>query len=438
MKYYSTNHRCAPVSFREAVLKGLAEDGGLFLPESIPALPTSFFDGLPSLSLPEIALTVSSPFMGDELPAGELKRIIDAALNFDAPLKPLAEGLSVLELFHGPTLAFKDFAARFMAGLMATYVRDSNQELTVLVATSGDTGSAVARGFHGMPGIRVFILYPSGKVSFIQERQLTTMGANIAALEIDGTFDDCQRLVKSAFLDADLVRSFRFTSANSINIARLIPQSFYYFYAAGQVTGWPAPVVFSVPSGNFGNITAGVLAKRMGLPVVRFIAAVNSNDTMPNYLETGRYQAQETRLTLSNAMDVGNPSNFARILDLYRNDADSIRRDFWSASIADDETRQTIREAFDRFGYVFDPHGAVGYAAWKRYRNETGASHHGIVLETAHPAKFPEIVEPVIGQKIRIPERLEACLEFEKKSTKLTSRFEDLKNFLFGTAHHSS
>ncbi len=437
MKYYSTNHRCTPVSFREAVLKGLAEDGGLFLPESIPVLPASFFDGLPSMSLPEIALAVSSPFMGDELPAGDLKRIIDAALDFDAPLKPLAGDFSVLELFHGPTLAFKDFAARFMAGLMAAYVRDSSRELTVLVATSGDTGSAVARGFHGMPGIRVFILYPSGKVSFIQEKQLTTMGANIAALEIEGTFDDCQRLVKSAFLDPGLVRSFRFTSANSINIARLIPQSFYYFYAFGKLSGRPSPTVFSVPSGNFGNVTAGVLAKRLGLPVARFVAAVNSNDTMPNYLQTGRYQAQETRQTLSNAMDVGNPSNFARILDLYRNDADSVRRDFWSASISDDETRETIREAFDRFGYVFDPHGAVGYAAWKRYRRETGAPHHGIVLETAHPAKFPEIVESVIGQKIPIPKRLAECLDLEKKSTKLSSRFEDLKDFLLDTLRRS-
>lgn len=430
MKFYSTNKKCMPVTFREAVMKGLAEDGGLFMPEEIPILPPSFFQNLRLISFQEIAYEVSRHLLIQEVPPGKLKEIVESAFNFEVPLRLLSDQIYILELFHGPTLAFKDFAARFMARLMAHFIAGSQQKLTILVATSGDTGSAVADGFYQMPGIQVFILYPSGKVSMIQEKQLTTRGGNIVALEIQGTFDDCQHLVKQAFMDQTLVSKLNLTSANSINIARLVPQSFYYFYAIAQLPRPVEPVVISVPSGNLGNMTAGLIAKKMGLPVVKFVAAVNANDGIPKYLQTGEYQAQPTRQTLSNAMDVGNPSNFARILDLYQNDLRKIREDIWSVSISDDEVCQTIQEVYSQYNYILEPHGAVGYAALKRYFEKSHDKNQAILLGTAHPAKFLEIVQELIPANISIPDQLENCLGLEKKSISLSANFDELKEFL--------
>ncbi|MBN2090648.1 threonine synthase [candidate division KSB1 bacterium] len=430
MKFYSTFKKCSPVTFREAVMKGLAADGGLFMPAEIPALPASFFQKLKSLTFQEIAFEVGHNLLKYELPAAKLQEIILSAFNFEAPIHSLTEQIHVLELFHGPTLAFKDFAARFMARLMAYFIAKSQQKMTILVATSGDTGSAVADGFFQMDGIQVFILYPAGKVSALQEKQLTTQGENIVALEIQGTFDDCQHIVKQSFMDHTLVEKLNLTSANSINIARLIPQSFYYFYAMAQLHTPLEPIIFSVPSGNFGNVTAGVIARKMGLPVAKFVAAVNANDGIPKYLKSGQYQAQPTRQTLSNAMDVGNPSNFARILDLYHHNPAKIREDFWSTSILDDEVRQTIREVYVQFNYILEPHGAVGYAALKRYLNESGRKNMAILLETAHPAKFWEVVHELIPASMTMPERLKKCQMLEKKSVLLPANFHLVKEFL--------
>jgi threonine synthase len=411
-------------------MKGLAADGGLFMPEEIPGLPVSFFQNLKALSFQEIAYAVGSHLLKKELPPAKLQEIIESAFNFDAPLHPLSEQIHVLELFHGPTLAFKDFAARFMARLMAYFIAQSRQKLTILVATSGDTGSAVADGFFLMDGIQVFILYPSGKVSTIQEKQLTTRGENIVALEIQGTFDDCQKLVKQSFMDQSLASKLNLTSANSINIARLIPQSFYYFYATAQLPTPLQPVIFSVPSGNLGNVTAGVMAKKMGLPVAKFVAAVNANDGIPKFLQTGQYQPQPTHQTLSNAMDIGNPSNFARILDLYQNDPDKIRQDIWSVSISDDEVRQNIQEVYSQFNYILEPHGAVGYAALKQYLLASGWKNKTILLETAHPAKFLDAIQGLIPARISVPDQLKNCLQLEKKSILLPASFNNLKEFL--------
>ncbi len=430
MNYYSTNKKCLPVTFREAVMKGLAADGGLFMPEEIPRLPNSFFQNLKAMSFQEIAYAVGSHLLKTELPPAKLREIIESAFNFDAPLYPLSEQIHVLELFHGPTLAFKDFAARFMARLMAYFIAQSRQKLTILVATSGDTGSAVADGFFQMDGIQVFILYPSGKVSTIQEKQLTTRGENIVALEIQGTFDDCQQLVKQSFMDQSQVSKLNLTSANSINIARLFPQSFYYFYAAAQLPAPLQPVIFSVPSGNLGNVTAGAIAKRMGLPVAKFVAAVNANDGIPKYLQTGQFQPQPTHQTLSNAMDVGNPSNFTRILDLYQNNPEKIRTDFWSVSISDEEVCHIIQEVYSQFNYILDPHGAVGYAALKQYLKVSGWKNKTILLETAHPAKFLDAVQNLIPARISIPDRLKNCLQLEKKSILLPASFNMVKEFL--------
>ncbi len=430
MKFYSTHQKCPPVTFREAVMKGLAADGGLFMPEEIPVLPASFFHQLKTMTFQEIAFEVAQHLLKQELPAAKLQEIIESAFNFEVPLRSLSEQIHTLELFHGPTLAFKDFAARFMARLMAYFIAGSPQKLTILVATSGDTGSAVADGFFQMDGIQVFILYPAGKVSAIQEKQLTTQGKNIIALEIQGTFDDCQHIVKQSFMDDDLVMKLNLTSANSINIARLIPQSFYYFHATAQIAGPLQPIIFSVPSGNWGNITAGVFAKRMGLPIAKFVAAVNANDGIPKYLKSGHFQVQPTRQTLSNAMDVGNPSNFARILDLYHHDPVKIREDFWSVSILDDEVRQTIQEAYAKYNYILEPHGAVGYAALKRYLKASDSKNKVILLETAHPAKFLPVVQELIPTSISMPDRLKQCQKLEKKSIFLPANFHIVKEFL--------
>jgi len=430
MHYYSTNRKSPPVTLKAAVLKGLADDGGLFMPEMIPELDRDFFRRMPALAFQEIAFEAASALMGDDVPAPRLQDMITKAFNFDAPLVQIDEKTFALELFHGPTLAFKDFGARFMAQLMAYFVRDRDKEVTILVATSGDTGSAVAHGFLNVPGIRVLILYPSRKISVIQEKQLTTMGGNVTALEVEGSFDDCQRLVKQAFLDAGINRALALTSANSINIARLIPQSFYYFYAVAQLPASPGKVTISVPSGNFGNLTAGLLAKKMGLPVSKFIAATNINDIVPHYLDTGQFKPRPMRKTISNAMDVGNPSNFARILELYRRDLPQIRADILGVSLTDAQTRQAIRAVFENCGYILDPHGAVGYLGLKHFQPNDPKDFSGIFVETAHPAKFVDIVGEVIAREIEIPERLKAYLSKEKQAIRISTAFSEFKNYL--------
>ncbi|MFN6946168.1 MAG: threonine synthase, partial [Cytophagaceae bacterium] len=387
MKLYSTNHQTTEVSFKEAVFKGLPSDNGLFMPKSIPVLPKTFYDNIDKLSFQEIAFEVSKALIGEDIPEARLKSIIDDMLSFDAPVIKVHDNIHVLELFHGPSLAFKDFGARFMARIMAYFLEQEKREVNILVATSGDTGSAVAQGFIGMPGIKVTILYPSGKVSEIQEKQLTTLGQNVTALEVLGTFDDCQKLVKEAFLDLELSAKFNLSSANSINISRLIPQSFYYFYAYAQVKKLGKPVVFSVPSGNFGNICGGLIGKKMGLPVHKFIASTNANDIIPQYLLGGKFNPKPSVMTISNAMDVGNPSNFYRLTDLYQNDIDKVRAEVKGKTYTDAQTREAMKMIFDKTGYVMDPHGAVGYLGLTEYLKETGDDATGIFLATAHPAK---------------------------------------------------
>jgi len=439
MSFYSTNKQTPVVSLKEAVVKGLADDNGLFMPTHIPQLPASFFQNIQNLTLPEIALEVAATLLKDEVSREDLRHIVEDSLNFAIPVVKVHDNIYSLELFHGPTSAFKDVGARFMARLLAHFTQDSQKQLTVLVATSGDTGSAVANGFLGVPGINVVILYPSGKVSDIQEKQLTTLGQNITALEIDGTFDDCQYLVKKAFLDKDLNQKLQLTSANSINIARLIPQSFYYHYAYAQVKSLGQEVVFSTPSGNYGNITGGLLAKRMGLPVYKFLAATNRNDIVPEYLHTGHYLPRPSEHTISNAMDVGNPSNFARLMDMYGNSLEKMREEIVGYSFTDEETRQLMQEVYQQYGYILDPHGAIGYGALKDYlqgqtrptNNEQQATKlTGIFLETAHPAKFIDIVEETIGLKIEIPANLEQLLHRSKESIKMSQNYDDLKAFI--------
>ena len=431
MKYYSTSQKNKFVSFKEAVFKGLADDGGLFMPEKISLLEPSFLDKIDSMSFQDISFEIAKLFIHEDIPTIVLRNMIDDALNFDAPLIQLDKHLFVLELFHGPTLAFKDFGARMMARLMSYFMSNSDRELTILVATSGDTGSAVAYGFHRVEGIRVLILYPSGKISAIQEKQLTTMGGNITAIEIDGSFDDCQRLVKQAFLNTELCEQRLLTSANSINIARLIPQSFYYFYAFAQMKDKHAPCIISVPCGNFGNLTSGILAKRMGLPVSKFVAATNANDIFPRYLQSGIFKAQPMKPTISNAMDVGNPSNLVRIKDLYNNNVKKMKWEIFSASFSDEETKMAIAEIFQEYSYILDPHGAVGYLGLKQFSSKLVPDKNAIFLETAHPAKFLDIVQKIVPKNIEIPERLQKCLSRQKHSIRLSNAFEDLKNFLF-------
>lgn len=429
MQLYSTQSPQQVYSFGEAVLKGLPADNGLFMPVHIGRLPKEVLDGMASYSFAELSVEVAKVLLEGAIPAAELERIVQESVNFAAPLAQVREGVYALELFHGPSLAFKDFGARFMARVMAYFDKDADRPLNILVATSGDTGGAVAAGFYRTPGIRVVVLYPSGKVSHLQEQQLTTLGHNIHAVEVQGTFDDCQALVKQAFLDADLQRQYRLTSANSINIARLIPQAFYYFEAYKQLLD-KKDVVVSVPSGNFGNLTAGLIAKRMGLPIGRFLAATNVNDTVPAYLKTGIYTPKASVPTYSNAMDVGNPSNFVRMLDLYKGSVAALRQDVVGYAFSDAETLAAMRRVYEQDGYILDPHGAVGYLALEAYARQTGSSVKGIFLETAHPSKFIDTVSAAIGTSPPIPERLAALADKKKEAELLSADFDTFKNYL--------
>ncbi|HCY43237.1 MAG TPA: threonine synthase [Prolixibacteraceae bacterium] len=430
MKYFSTNHTVPKVSLMEAVIKGLAADNGLFMPERIEEFDANFFEHIHQMSFQEISFQVAKKFFGDDIPEEILKELVFETLNFDCPIVKVNDSVYSLELFHGPTMAFKDVGGRFMARMLGYFLKGFKKEVNVLVATSGDTGSAVANGFFQVPGIKVYVLYPKGLVSDIQEKQFTTLGNNITALEIDGTFDDCQRLVKLAFLDEELNDALVLTSANSINVARFLPQAFYYFnaYARLREAGIKGDLVFSVPSGNFGNLTAGLFAKFMGLPVKRFIAANNSNDIVYNYLQTGKYKPRASVATIANAMDVGAPSNFARILELYSKSHQSICGDMVGYRYSDGEIRETMKQVFEQEKYMLDPHGAIGYRALKADLKE---GEVGVFLETAHPAKFTETVESVLGNgTVTLPEKLAAFMTSEKKSVGMSTEFDDFKKFL--------
>ena len=430
MRYYSTNGQSSSVSLHEAVVKGLASDRGLFMPERIKTLPKDFFDNIGKMSFQEIAYTVADAFFGEDVEKEALKNIVYDTLSFDCPVVRVTDNIYSLEVFHGPTLAFKDVGARFMARLLGYFIKNERKEtVNVLVATSGDTGSAVANGFLGVEGIHVYVLYPAGKVSKIQECQFTTLGQNITAVEVDGTFDDCQALVKSAFMDEELNGHMKLTSANSINVARFLPQAFYYFnaYARMKEMNMADNMVVCVPSGNFGNITAALFGHKMGLPIKRFIAANNANDIFFKYLQTGSYEPKPSVQTIANAMDVGNPSNFARIINLYKNRHDVISSHISGASFSDDEIREAMRQCFDDNKYILDPHGACGYMALK---NGLNARETGIFCETAHPAKFKDTVEKAVGCMVEIPERLAEFMKGTKQSVKLDKDFKSFKAFL--------
>ena len=434
MRYYSTNGKTEMVDLREAVVKGLAADNGLFMPERIAALPTTFYEQIDKLSFQDIAFTVAQAFFGEDVDADALRTIVNETLAFDCPVVPVQANRYALELFHGPTLAFKDVGARFMARLLSHFVgQDRKQAINVLVATSGDTGSAVANGFLGVEGVNVYVLYPKGKVSTIQESQFTTLGQNITAIKVDGVFDDCQALVKQAFMDKELNKQLLLTSANSINVARFLPQAFHYFYAYAQMKrqGLHSELVFCVPSGNFGNITAALFAHRMGLPIKRFIAANNANDVFYQYLQTGKYQPKPSVQTIANAMDVGNPSNFARIYDLYGGNHHTISQLITGFRFSDDEIRATIRDCFQQTGYVLDPHGACGYKALQLSLSE---NEHGVFCETAHPAKFKETVDAVLSNPINVPERLARFMQGHKQTHPMNNSFNKFKAFLLQNA----
>ena len=430
MRYYSTNKQTPMASLQDAVVKGLASDKGLFMPEVIQPLPNEFFDTIETLSFREIAYRVADAFFGEDVPADVLKGIVYDTLNFDAPLMNVTDTIYSLELFHGPTLAFKDVGGRFMARLLSYFIRKQGQkDVNVLVATSGDTGSAVANGFLGVDGVHVYVLYPKGKVSEIQEKQFTTLGQNITSLEVDGTFDDCQALVKSAFMDRELNEHLLLTSANSINVARFLPQAFYYFYAYAQLKkrGKADRVVMCVPSGNFGNITAGLFGKQMGLPIGRFIAANNANDIFYQYLQSGVYSPRPSVTTIANAMDVGDPSNFARVLDLYDHSHEAVTAEISGATYTDAQIRETVKKVYETTGYLLDPHGACGYRALEEGLKP---GETGVFLETAHPAKFLETVESIIDDKVEIPAKLQEFMKGEKQSLPMTKAFEDFKRYL--------
>lgn len=430
MKYYSTNGQAPIATLEKAVVKGLAEDKGLYMPERIKPLPKEFFDKIESLSFQEIAYTVADAFFGEDVPAKDLKKIVYDTLAFDCPCVKVTDSIFSLELFHGPTLAFKDVGARFMARLLQYFLKkEGSQQVNVLVATSGDTGSAVANGFLGVDGIHVYVLYPKGKVSPIQECQFTTLGQNITAVEVDGVFDDCQALVKNAFMDADLNAHMKLTSANSINVARFLPQAFYYFYAYAQMKklGLADQLVVCVPSGNFGNICSALFGKKMGLPIKRFIAANNANDIFFNYLQTGKYEPKASVQTIANAMDVGDPSNFARVYELYGKSHAAICADISGATYKDEQIAETIREVKAETGYVCDPHGACGYRALKEGLK---AGEVGVFLETAHPAKFKDTVDGILGGNLEIPAKLKAFMQGTKQSVPMSKDFADFKQFL--------
>jgi len=432
MKLYSTNNKDLRVSFQEAVFNSMPQDKGLYMPVDVPQLNPDFIENIEKYTLQEIAFEIASTLLKEEIPADDLKVLIDDAINFEAPAVPLNDNTFVLELFHGPSLAFKDFGARFMSRVMAYFLKDGEQLLDVLVATSGDTGGAVALGFLGVPNTRVTILYPEGKVSPIQELQLTTNGQNIRAIEIKGTFDDCQALVKQAFADAELNEKFRLTSANSINISRLIPQTFYYFHTYAQLKRKGLDkIVFSVPSGNFGNIGAGLLAYKLGLPVQQFIAATNVNDTVPRFLETGVYDTKPSVQTYANAMDVGAPSNWVRIMDLFEQDADLLKQVVTAYRFTDEQTLEGIKELDQKFNYVACPHTAIAYLATEKYRTEHSADNSAAVfLSTAHACKFPDIFPEDIAVKIQIPEQVTALAGQPKQADKLDTDFDSFKNYL--------
>lgn len=432
MNYYSTNGRAADASLEEAVVKGLASDKGLFMPHEIKRLPDSFFDEIQDLSFQEIAYRVADAFFGEDVPADTLKAIVYDTLSFDAPVVKVQDNIYSLELFHGPTLAFKDVGGRFMARLLGYFIRkEGKRQVNVLVATSGDTGSAVANGFLGVEGIHVYVLYPKGKVSEIQEKQFTTLGQNITAIEVDGTFDDCQALVKNAFMDEELNRHMQLTSANSINVARFLPQAFYYFYAYAQLkkAGKADQVVVCVPSGNFGNITAGLFGKHMGLPIKRFIAANNRNDIFYQYLQTGQYCPRPSVATIANAMDVGDPSNFARVLALYEGSHARIAAEISGATYTDEQIRESVKQVYDATGYLLDPHGACGYRALSE---QLQPGETGVFLETAHPAKFLQTVEEIIGAPVAIPAKLQAFLKGTKQTVAMSKEFAAFKAYLLG------
>jgi threonine synthase len=431
MRYYSTNGNAPIADLHKAVVKGLAEDRGLYMPEKIKQLPKDFFDNIDKMSFQEIAYTVADAFFGEDAEADALKKIVYDTLSFDCPVVKVKDGIYTLELFHGPTLAFKDVGARFMARLLQYFIRQENGkgQVNVLVATSGDTGSAVANGFLGVDGIHVYVLYPKGKVSPIQECQFTTLGKNITAIEVDGVFDDCQALVKNAFMDAELNQHMKLTSANSINVARFLPQAFYYFnaYARMKALGKADNLVMCVPSGNFGNICAALFGHEMGLPIARFIAANNANDIFYNYLQTGRYEPKPSKQTLANAMDVGDPSNFARIYDLYGKSHERISSLIGGATYSDEQIRQTMRQCYEETGYILDPHGACGYQA---LADGLKPGEVGVFCETAHPAKFKEKVDDILSIDVDIPARLRAFMQGQKQSVPMTKDFADFKQYL--------
>ncbi len=429
MNYYSLNNNAPKVNFSEAVIKGLAPDRGLYFPEEITPLPKSFFDTIETLDNVEIAYQAIHQFVGDEIPEIELRNILEDVLSFDFPVVEVEQNIGTLELFHGPTMAFKDVGARFMARCLGYFNRNNENHVTVLVATSGDTGGAVANGFLGVKGVDVVILYPTGKVSAIQEKQLTTLGQNITALEIDGVFDDCQEMVKTAFLDKDIIDYKQLTSANSINIARWLPQLFYFLFAYKQVKHKRKDITFSVPSGNFGNICAGIVAHKLGLPVKQFVAATNINDTVVQYLKTSEYNPKPSKATISNAMDVGNPSNFIRIQKLFNNNFEDLTNAFSAYSFNDIQTKEAMKKIYNSTGYIADPHGAVGYLGLKK--QGINGSDYGIFLETAHPVKFLDTVEETIDVKVKIPSQIQKVIDKEKKSIAIDS-YKKLKEFLLG------
>ncbi len=429
MKFYSLNKQATAVSFKEAVINGIAPDRGLYFPESITPLPQSFFSTIEDISYHEIAYRAIEQFVKEDIPEETLRKIIASVLDFEFPLVQLEENVAVLELFHGPTMAFKDVGARFMAGCLGYFSQEEKtQEVTVLVATSGDTGGAVANGFLGVKGVKVVILYPSGKVSEIQERQLTTLGQNITALEIDGTFDDCQKMVKTAFLDQDLLANMKLTSANSINVARWLPQLFYFLFAYKEAKKQHKELVFSVPSGNFGNVCAGMVAQTLGMPVPHFIAATNINDVVPKFMKNASYEPKPSHATISNAMDVGDPSNFIRIQHLYQNNFKTLSKNLSSFSFSDEETREGMRQLYKTCDYVADPHGAVAYLGLKKYQKQH-PNTYGIFLETAHPVKFLEVVEDTIKHSPEIPLQIQKVLDKEKKSIAIKT-YNELKVYL--------
>lgn len=430
MLYYSTHKQSEPVDFQYALLKGLANDGGLYMPQSIPKLPGDFWHELPSMSLEETGYRVAKSFLGSEIPDQELKRICYDTLSFDMPLVSIDENIRTLELFHGPTMAFKDVGARFMSRLMGFFLSKKQQNLKVIVATSGDTGSAVAAGFFNVPGIEVYVLFPRNKVSPLQQKQITTWGGNIKALEIEGTFDDCQALAKKTLADKELNTKHLITSANSINIARLLPQSFYYFHAAAQLNNTYRPLVFSVPSGNFGNLSAGLLAQKMGLNIHRFVAATNSNDVVPVYFQTARYNPVPSHQTISNAMDVGNPSNYARMMELFGNNHQQFRENIYACSFSDEQTRQAIHHLLNNHQYLPDPHGAVAWLGAREYLEKENNDANIIFLETAHPAKFPETLPLYMKMKGSLPDQLKAIEHKQESFVSLPNDYPELKQLL--------